>query len=154
MQTLKETFSYPVGFSDNGSDDLVPVIAVALGADIIEKHFTLSKSMKGPDHSISCTPLQLKKMIQNIRLVEKILGDGKKICQPSEMKNRIAARRSIIALKTIKKNSKISKEMIGIKRPAIGIKPKFFDEIINRKATRTIEAETPLRRSDVDWTNL
>jgi len=95
ISTLKKKFQYPIGFSDNGNDMLVPLIAVSMGAKIIEKHFTLNKNMSGPDHKTSSDPKQFLDLVKNIRKIEQMFGDGKKLCQKSELSNRIAARRII-----------------------------------------------------------
>ena len=150
MQTIAKKIPYPIGFSDNGSNDLVPIISVAMGAKLIEKHFTLNKKMKGPDHSISCDPKQLKKIVMNIRMTEKMFGTDKKSCQSSELTNKTLARRSIITLNDISKNTIITKNLVGIKRPATGIEPKFFNKVIGKKTKRKIKAETPLKWLDLE----
>ena len=149
IKSMMKKIPYVIGYSDNGSDNLVPLAAVIFGAKVIEKHFTLNKKMKGPDHLMSCDPKQLKEIITNIRLVEKMFGTDEKSCQESELTNKIMARRSIITLDTIPKNTTITKNMIGIKRPATGIDPKFFNEIIGKKTKRKINVETPLKWSDI-----
>ena len=88
LNTIKKKFPYPVGFSDNGDDLLVPEVAVSLGANIIEKHFTLDKKMKGPDHKLSANPKQMKQLISNIRKIEQIRGDGEKKTQNSEKESQ------------------------------------------------------------------
>jgi len=105
--------------------------------------------MKGPDHRLSADPQQLAILVKNIRSIEKMLGDGKKICQPSELENRIYARRSITANVTIQKGIKINKKMIGIKRPATGIDPKYFSQILGKKTTRKIKMEESLKWKDI-----
>lgn len=149
IKNFKKIFPYPIGFSDNGESNLVPLIAVALGAKIIEKHFTINKKMNGPDHKISVDPKQLKTMIKDIRKIEKMIGDGGKICQPSELKNRIAARRSIITNVDLKKNTKLTKEMISVKRPAKGIEPKYFSSILGKKMKKNLRKEQPLKWNDL-----
>jgi len=131
--TLKNTFKVPVGYSDNGNNMFVPLIAVAIGAKIIEKHFTLRNNMKGPDHKLSANPNEFKEMVNKIRMVEEIMGDGDKRCQPSEFENRTHARRSITANMLIPKNVKIKSSMISNKRPAKGIEPKFWNKILGKK---------------------
>ncbi len=142
---LQKTFPYTIGYSDNGAENLVPVIAVAMGAKIIEKHFTINKKLSGPDHLLSADPSELNQIIKNIRLTESMLGDGIKKCQPSEKENLIAARRSITAKISIKKGTKISKEMLGIQRPATGIHPKNIDRIIGRIAKKNINEHESLK---------
>jgi len=149
IDQLKIKFPYPIGYSDNGSSDLVPLVAVSRGAKIIEKHFTLNKKMKGPDHQISTEPKQFKVMIIEIRKIEQMLGDGKKVCQPSELKNRTAARRSIMAKSTIEKNIKLTKEVLAVKRPAIGIQPRFFSSILGKKTRRVIKTDEPITWADI-----
>jgi len=149
IKNFKKIFQCPIGFSDNGDNNLVPLIAVAFGAKIIEKHFTLNKKMNGPDHKISADPKQLDTMIKEIRKIEKMIGDGRKICQPSELNNRIAARRSIITKVDLKKNTTLSKEMVSIKRPAKGIEPKYFSSILGKKMKRNLRKEKPLNWSDI-----
>ncbi|MBS3926356.1 MAG: N-acetylneuraminate synthase family protein [Nitrosarchaeum sp.] len=149
IKSMAEKIHYPIGYSDNGSDNLVPIVAVVLGAKIIEKHFTLNKKMNGPDHSMSCDPKELREIIINMRSAEKMLGTDEKSCQPSELINKTMARRSIITLNDIPKNTIIDKNMVGIKRPATGIAPKFIDKIIGKKTKQKIKAETPLRWSDI-----
>jgi len=149
IHTLKSKFSYPIGFSDNSDDQLVPLIAISMGAKIIEKHFTLNKNMNGPDHKISCNPKQFSDLVKNIRLVEQMIGSGKKSCQKSELANKIAARRSITANQLIKKGKKITLDMIGTKRPATGIEPKFFKKVVGRIAKKRINREQSIKWSDI-----
>jgi len=149
IQLLKRKFHYPTGYSDNGSDLLVPLIAVSNGAKIIEKHFTLDRKLKGPDHKLSADPQQFRILVNNIRSVEKMLGNGIKNCQPSEIENRVNARRSITANVIIPKGLTITQDMIGIKRPATGIEPKYFNEVLGKTATRTIKSEESLKWKDI-----
>jgi len=141
LAKFKDRFPFITGYSDNGSEPLVSIIAVAMGAKIIEKHFTINKKLKGPDHLLSADPLELKKIIQNIRKTEKMMGDGIKKCQPSELDNKINARRSLTAKVDIKKNSKITSDKITLNRPATGIAPKFLNKILNKK----------IKESDCTW---
>jgi N-acetylneuraminate synthase/N,N'-diacetyllegionaminate synthase len=145
IRNLQEKFPFPIGYSDNGADNLVPVIAVAMGAKIIEKHFTLDKKMTGPDHNLSADPSELSKLVRDIQATEKMLGDGIKKCQPSELKNLIAARRSITMEMGIEKNTKLLKNMIGIKRPATGIEPKFIKKVIGKRVKKKMFANESLK---------
>lgn len=147
--TLKEKYPYPVGFSDNGGDLLVPVISIALGSKIIEKHFTIDQKLSGPDHKFSTNPKQFQQLVFNIRNTEKMLGDGIKKCQPSELINRVEARRSVTALKIISKNSKIQRHMINLKRPAKGIDPRYFEKVIGKIAKKVIKADESLKWNDI-----
>jgi len=149
IQVLKKKFPYPVGFSDNGPGLLVPITAILMGAHVIEKHFTLNRKLKGPDHSFSANPEQLSQLVEKSRLIKKILGDGKKRCQPAELDNKVQARRSLIANITIKKGTKIKNEMIGIKRPATGIPPARFHKIIGKFARRNIKKHESLKWNDI-----
>jgi N,N'-diacetyllegionaminate synthase len=149
IQNLKKEFKFPIGFSDNGPGILVPQIAVAAGAKIIEKHFTLDKKMKGPDQKMSADPKQLKQIVSNIKEIEELLGDGVKKCQPSELENKINARRSITSNQTINKNKKIMKKMLQIIRPGTGIQPKDLSKVIGMKAKKNIKNYESLK-----WNNL
>lgn len=149
MDVLKEKFSYPVGYSDNGSGILVPSTAVAAGAKIIEKHFTLNKKMKGPDQAFSADPKEFKELVKRIREIELVLGKKEKHQQLGEKNTKMAARRSIIANSTILKGTKIKKEMIKIKRPATGIPPLYFNKIIGMIAKKRIKMNESLKWNDL-----
>jgi N-acetylneuraminate synthase/N,N'-diacetyllegionaminate synthase len=149
ISLLEKKFSLPVGYSDNGDNMVVPIVAVSLGAKIIEKHFTINKNMKGPDHHMSADPKQFKKLVDEIHEIEKMLGDGIKKCQKSELENRIGARRSITAKVDLFKNSRIIKQNITFKRPATGIQPKYFNEILGRKIKRKIKADDAIQWKDL-----
>lgn len=136
MYELAEKFGCEVGYSDHTNGVEVPIAAVAMGAKIIEKHFTLDKGMEGPDHAASLNPKELKDMVQGIRNVEKALGNGRKEPSKSEKKNRIVARKSIVAKKNIKKGEVFSEENIVAKRPGGGINPMQWMDVIGRKAIR------------------
>jgi len=123
IETLKASFKTKVGYSDHSIGIIVPIAAVAKGATIIEKHFTLDKSMTGPDHKASLDPRELKTMVQSIRDLESTFGNGLKGPQPSEIKNIDIARKSIIANRDIKKGSMICSEDLVVKRPGHGMSP-------------------------------
>ena len=105
--------------------------------------------MSGPDHSISSNPKELKNLITNIRIVEKLIGSGIKSCQPSEMNTRTLARRSVTASIPIPKGVKLTLDMLSIKRPATGIEPKFFNKILGKKTTRKISMDESIRWKDI-----
>ena len=147
--TMREKFKLPIGYSDNGESTLVDLVATSLGANIIEKHFTLDKKMKGPDHSFSIDPQGLKKLISEIRLIEKIKGDGKKTPRPSEVEGRYDIRTSITARKDLKENEILTRESLGIKRPAEGIEPKYFEKIIGKKINKDINVDTAIHWNDI-----
>lgn len=141
METLKNEFGYDVGYSDHTSGIEVPVAAVALGATVIEKHFTLSRDMEGPDHKASLEPNELKKMVDSIRNIEKAMGTGKKEPAKSELSNIAVARKSIVATTAIKEGEVFSEENITTKRPGTGISPMRWNEIIGKKAIRDFEED-------------
>ena len=136
MVAMKECFGLRVGYSDHTKGIEVPIAAVALGAEIIEKHFTLDKSLPGPDHVASLEPDELKAMVDSIRHIEEAIGDGRKRVSESERKNIAIARRSIIANRDIKAGEVFTEENLITKRPGNGINPMRWDEVIGQKAKR------------------
>lgn len=136
MLSIRDAFKVSVGYSDHTHGIEIPIAAVALGATVIEKHFTLDKNMEGPDHKASLEPHELKAMVHAIRNVEKALGSGIKKPSASEIKNKSIVRKSIVAAKDIKKGEMLSEETLAVKRPGIGISPSEWDRIIGRKAKR------------------
>lgn len=136
MDTMRKHFEMNIGYSDHTKGIEVPIAAVAKGATIIEKHFTLDKNMTGPDHKASIEPNELKQMVKAIRNVEQALGDGKKRLMPSEEKNILVARKSIVAKKDIKAGERLSEENITTKRPGTGISPMKWYEVIGKRAKR------------------
>lgn len=136
MNTIKEKFKVKVGYSDHTKGIEVSIAAVALGAKIIEKHVTLDKNMSGPDHKASIDFEELKNMVKSIRSIEIALGTKYKEPTKSELKNIMAARKSIVAKKNILKDEIFTEDNITIKRPYGGISPKNWDDIINKKAER------------------
>lgn len=136
MITLNNLLSCPIGFSDHTVGTEISIAAVAMGATIIEKHFTLDKEMEGPDHKASIEPEELKRMIRSIRNVELAMGDGIKKPSESELKNITIARKSITASCNIKKNEIFTEENITIKRPGNGTSPMLWFEILGQKAKK------------------
>jgi len=136
MNTLADTFKVPVGLSDHSIGIEVPIAAVAMGAVVIEKHFTLDRNMYGPDHKASIEPEGLKAMISAIRNIEVALGDGQKVCSPLERKNIIVARKSIVAKRDIKKGEELTEENITTKRPGNGVSAMKWFEVLGTKAVR------------------
>ncbi len=136
MQTLEAAFKLPVGYSDHTLGIEVPVAAVAMGARIIEKHFTLDKKLPGPDHRASLEPDELKGMVKAIRNIEMALGDGIKKPNKSEIEIMKVARKSIVASKSVKKGEMFTKTNITVKRPGTGISPMRWNEVIGQKANR------------------
>lgn len=142
MLSIQQEFGTDIGYSDHTLGIEVPVAAVALGASVIEKHFTLDNTMEGPDHAASLEPLQLKEMVKAIRNIEKaISGDGLKKPSESEMKNMGIARKSIVAATPISKGEIFTEENLTIKRPGTGISPMKWDEIIGKVATKDFSTD-------------
>lgn len=141
MQTLAKEFDVPVGYSDHTLGIEVPIAAVAMGASVIEKHFTLDRNMEGPDHKASLEPNELCEMVRTIRNVEKALGDGVKRITDSERRNLIIARKSIVAAKSIKKGEILTEDNITVKRPGSGITPMRWNEVIGTIAIKNFEED-------------
>ncbi len=136
MLTIRDTFSVEVGYSDHTSGIEVAIAAVALGATVIEKHFTLDRNLPGPDHKASLEPDELKAMVVAIRNIEQALGDGIKRPSPSEAKNKPIARKSLVAACSIRTGEIFSVTNLAIKRPGTGLSPMRWDEVLGRKAPR------------------
>lgn len=142
MNTIKDEFNVNVGYSDHTKGIEVPIAAAALGASVIEKHFTLDRNMEGPDHKASLEPDELKAMVSAIRNIEKAVGgDGTKHVSESERKNITIARKSIIAARDIKKGELLTEENMTVKRPGTGISPMCWEEVIGTKAIRNFAEE-------------
>lgn len=136
MQTIGQAFGLPYGYSDHTLGIEVPIAAVALGASVIEKHFTLDKTMEGPDHKASLEPDELKAMVSAIRNIELALGSSIKQPSPSEAKNKPIARKSLVAKTDIKQGEIFTEQNLAIKRPGTGISPMRWDEILGTAAQR------------------
>lgn len=136
MLTIKQAFKLPVGYSDHTLGIEIPVAAVALGASVIEKHFTLDKTLPGPDHEASLSPKELHSLVNAIRNIENALGDGIKRPAFGESKNIAIARRSIVAARDIKAGEIYSEENLTAKRPGTGISPMHWDNIVGTKAAK------------------
>jgi N-acetylneuraminate synthase len=134
--TLSEEFGLPVGYSDHSEGDLVSIAAVAQGAQVIEKHFTLDREMEGPDHKASMEPQALRKLITSIREVEIALGDGIKAPLGIENQNKEVARKSLVAAATIKKGEPLTEDNMAVKRPGTGVSPFEYWSMLNMKAHR------------------
>jgi len=142
MQAIKEQFQTKIGYSDHTLGIEVPIAAVALGASVIEKHFTLDKSMRGPDHAASLEPFELINMVAAIRNIEKTMqGDGIKKPSQSELKNIAVARKSIVAARSIKKGELLSENNLTVKRPGTGISPMLWDETVGKMAIRNFDED-------------
>ncbi len=141
MLTIKDKFGVKVGYSDHTLGIEVAIASAALGATVIEKHFTLDKNMEGPDHKASLEPRELKTMVLAIRNVERALGSGVKKPSKSEAKNILIARQSIVAAKEIRRGEVFCAEKLTTKRPGTGISPMFWDQVIGRVASRNYQRD-------------
>ena len=141
MKTLRDAFGVEVGYSDHTKGIEVPIAAVAMGAAVIEKHFTLDRNMEGPDHKASLEPQELKQMVDSIRHIEAALGSGDKRPSPSEKKNMAVARKSIVAAARIKAGDILTEENITVKRPGNGICPMRWKEVLGTRAVRDFEED-------------
>lgn len=136
MLTIRDAFKVAVGYSDHTQGIEVAIAAVALGATVIEKHFTLDRNLPGPDHKASLEPDELKAMVKAIRNIELAMGDGDKRPSPSESKNIHIARKSIVAARAIRAGEAFSEHNLAVKRPGVGISPMRWDEILGHPAPR------------------
>ena len=141
IKTLKEAFKIPVGFSDHSLGIHIPVAAAALGACVIEKHITISKNLEGPDHSFALEPQELDTLVSSVHEVTWALGNGIKERSPAEDEAYIKGRRSIHAKVDIPRNTRITRDMLIVKRPGLGIAPKYISIVEGRKALDTIKAD-------------
>lgn len=149
MNTIRDAFKVNVGYSDHTLGIEVPIAAVALGASVIEKHFTLDRNMEGPDHKASLEPNELTQMIRSIRNIELAMGDGLKIPSKSEGKNINIARKSLHTLKVIEKGEMLTLENIISKRPGDGISPMEIDRLLGKRATHDLPEDYKLTYTDI-----
>lgn len=149
MNTLKKAFGFPVGYSDHTLGITMSIAARALGAVVLEKHFTLDAKKFGPDHSASIEPEELSALVRGIREVEQGLGSSKRVFSQKELNQRKVHRRSIVVRKPIKAGDSFTEDNLTIKRPGTGIEPKHWDEIINKKARTSLAPEELLKWSDI-----
>ncbi|MBI4439672.1 N-acetylneuraminate synthase [Candidatus Woesearchaeota archaeon] len=148
MNTIREECSVLVGYSDHTTDVITPSIAHALGAVVVEKHFTLDRNLPGPDHQASAEPSELKEAISLLRKTELLLGSPMKELTEAELKIREIARKSIVARTDIQKGQDITKDMLAIKRPGTGLRPKMLGSVVGKKATRAIKKDEMLQKTD------
>lgn len=144
MLTLRNTFGVRVGYSDHTKGIEVPIAAVAMGAEVIEKHFTLDHNLPGPDHVASLEPDELKAMVDAIRNIEKAVGTGLKVVSNSEAKNIKIARKSIIAARDINAGEVFTEDNLTVKRPGDGVSPMLWDSVIGTKAIRDFVYDEPI----------
>ncbi|WP_405289640.1 N-acetylneuraminate synthase [Methanobrevibacter sp.] len=150
IKTLQKELDVPIGFSDHSPGIELPIAAVALGACVVEKHFTLDKTLEGPDHKASLNPEEFKAMVDAIRNVEVAMGDGIRKFSENEKNIKKVARKSIILNNDIKKGTVLKKEMLSIKRPGTGIEPKYLNEVIGKIANKDLNSSVILQWEDLE----
>jgi len=151
IQTLEHAFKCPVGFSDHTAGIEVSTWAVAIGACVVEKHFTLDHNLRGPDHQASLEPNELSALVKNIRDFEKALGDGIKRPMPSELPNKSMMRKSLVAKRYIKAGEIIKAADLTCKRPRDGLEPIWFDQVIGKTALVDITENSVLTMGSINW---
>jgi N-acetylneuraminate synthase len=151
METLRRAFACPVGFSDHTPGIGVAPWAVAVGACVLEKHFTLDRTLPGPDHRASLEPAELAELVRTVRAVEAALGDGVKRPVPSELRNKPVMQKSIVARRDIAAGEVLAADALTCKRPATGLPPAYWSRVVGRRAARAIGADEPLTLGAVAW---
>lgn len=149
MGTLRDAFKLPVGFSDHTEGIELALVAVGMGAVVIEKHLTMDKNMEGGDHKASLEPHEFTELVGKIRAVERALGDGVKRCAPSEENVRAVARKSIVARRFIAKGERLTADMLAVKRPGQGIPPKHLTALVGKQVREGIDAD-----QYIEWKHL
>jgi len=149
IATLRRAFGLPVGFSDHSMGNAAAIAAAAMGAVMIEKHFTLDRAMAGPDHKVSAEPDQLRQLADDLTLVHAARGDGVKRPMPSETANLPLIRRSLVANGALRRGAQLTRAMIEIKRPSHGIDPRRLQDVIGRRLARDLKDDEP-----ICWTDL
>lgn len=153
IETMSKSFSCPVGFSDHSPGIGVSPWAVAMGACVIEKHFTLDRGMKGPDHRASLEPQELVDLVRTVRMVEQAMGDGVKKPSERETANRPLMRKSLVAARRLPAGHVIKAEDLACKRPGTGLPPSWFDRVIGKKTGREVLRNEVLGLHSIDWEN-
>jgi N-acetylneuraminate synthase/N,N'-diacetyllegionaminate synthase len=149
MKTMESAFDVIIGYSDHTVDDTACILSVGLGAKVIEKHFTLDKSLPGPDQSTSANPEEFKQLVQNIRKAEQIMGSGIKVPCDIEKQNAVGMRRSIVAKIDIPIDAILKPDMFTFKRPATGIPPKYLEQLLGKRAQKNIIADSLIQWSHI-----
>jgi N,N'-diacetyllegionaminate synthase len=145
MLAIRDAFGVAIGYSDHTLGVEVPIAAAALGATVVEKHFTLDRALPGPDHRASLEPEELKQMVRAIRNIEKALGDGVKRPSASELKNIAIARKSLVAARAIRAGERFSEANLAVKRPGSGLSPMLWDEVVGKPAPRDFAPDEMIR---------
>ncbi len=149
MKAIKREFpQFPVGYSDHTLGITASLAAAAMGAKVIEKHFTYDKGAKGPDHILSADPFEMAELVKRVREMETMLGDGVKRPARGERINRLNNRKSIVTEQAIKKGDRFTLKNLAIKRPGRGLEPKYFERVLGKKALRNISKDRLLCRKD------
>lgn len=148
MDTIRAAFGYPVGWSDHTTGSAITLAAVARGAQIIEKHITLDRTMTGPDHAASMEPADFERLVSDIRDIERAIGVPMKRRQPSEANTAEVARRSIVAVRDLAPGTVLRAGDVAMLRPGTGLPPREFDRVIGQNLTRAVAAGTPLQAAD------
>lgn len=151
MISMKDACKVRVGYSDHVENNYACLAAVALGAEIIEKHFTLDKNMEGPDHSSSLTKAEFEVLVNGIRNIERCLGSGLKIPSSREVENTYGMKRSLVVIKDVEKGSVISEELIGFKRPSNGLPVNYLDGIIGKTFAKAMKKDESIQYSSILW---
>lgn len=151
MISMKDACKVRVGYSDHVENNYACLAAVALGAEIIEKHFTLDKTMEGPDHSSSLTKAEFEELVNGIRNIERCLGSGLKIPTYREVENTYGMKRSLVVIKDVEKGSVISEDLIGFKRPSNGLPVNYLDRIVGKKFARAMKKDESIEYRSILW---
>lgn len=150
LNTIRDVIGLPIGYSDHSLGYDVAICAVAIGAKVIEKHFTLDKNLPGPDHKASLDPIEFREFTQHIRNTQTFLGDGIKRPMPSEKSTREVARKSVVLVEDIEAGNVITENDLAIKRPGTGISPKHYYEVIGKKAIKNLYKDDVLKEEDIE----
>ena len=151
MQSIRDSCKVIVGYSDHVENNYACFAAVALGAEIVEKHFTLDKKMQGPDHSSSLSPEEFKELVIGIRNIEKALGSGIKKPSPIEIENSIGMKRSIVLLRDLEAGTILKEEYIGFKRPSNGLPPNMLELVLGKKLVVGMKKDAALQYNSIQW---
>lgn len=149
IATLAKAFNKPIGYSDHTEGNEITFASVAMGAKIIEKHFTLDRSLPGPDHQASITPEELRVLVRGIRNIEAAFGDGVKRCMPSEENTKSVARKSLVAAKDLTPGEILTESNLEIKRPGTGVPPKYFSKLLGKQVKRSVDRDQVLSWEDI-----
>lgn len=151
MKSIKDACHVSVGYSDHVESNLVCFASVALGAEIVEKHFTLDKNMEGPDHSSSLNPFEFAELVSGIRNIELALGNGIKIPSEAEKRNSFGMKRSLVVLEELKKGTILQEKHIGFKRPFDGLSPNYLNQILGKRLSKDMKKDESIQLTSIEW---